>query len=200
MTNDKGSPQKMVSTPTLIILVVGLAILGYMLLQPMFAPEDSGSVPEQPAVDNQAVVPDSNNSPVQNQTVSNSKTLPIVKNGAVSERDPFLPSALILAKAEPSKPEPLPIPEIKPEPPKKTEPIPTPKADTANLTWKGLVGAEAEQIVMIQRNNRTYTLRLGDLLPGTQYILSEVTHDSVLLISPAEQKRLYKKKEAKKNG
>lgn len=203
MTNDNGSPQKMVSTPTLIFLVVALAVLGYMLLQPMFAPDSSGSVAKQPVADNQppaAATGDNYSDAAIQQQASNNEVLTVAKNGTVSNRDPFLPSALVYVKRDITNSEPQPVLDLKPEPPKKTEPESTSKTEAANLTWKGLVGAETDQLVMIQRNNRTYSLRLGDILPGTQFILSEVTSDSILLISPTEQKRLYKKKEAKKNG
>ena len=201
MTNENGSPQKMVSTPTLIILVVALAILGYMLLQPMFAPASSGSASEQPVVANNQTPATAGNNPNPSiqQPATNNEVITVAKSGAISDRDPFLPSGLVYVNRDITGREPEPFPEQL-ELSKATEPVSPSKADAANLTWKGLVGAETDQLVMIRLNNRTYSLRLGDVLPGTQFILSEVTNDSILLISPTEQKRLYKKKEAKING
>jgi cytoskeletal protein RodZ len=200
MNTEEQSEQKVISTPTIIILVVGLGVLGYLLLQPLFAPKEQAAVSTAPA--------GAASQPATSSTGTASASVPVstgtkeasdqteqaLNLSGVSDRDPFLPSTIMFAK-EPQtvKTEPVPPPI---EPTKPVEKTVTPPQEVP-LSWKGVVGSGPNQVVMIRRNNRTYTLHLGDMVSGTEYILAEILKDSVLLISPQGQKRLFRKKEVK---
>jgi cytoskeletal protein RodZ len=200
MNTEEQSEQKVISTPTIIILVVGLGVLGYLLLQPLFAPKEQAAVSTAPA--------GAASQPATSSTGTASASVPVstgtkeasdqteqaMNLSGVSDRDPFLPSTIMFAK-EPQtvKTEPVPPPI---EPTKPVEKTVTPPQEVP-LSWKGVVGSGPNQVVMIRRNNRTYTLHLGDMVSGTEYILAEISKDSVLLISPQGQKRLFRKKEVK---
>jgi hypothetical protein len=200
MKTEEQAQQKAIGTPTIIILVVGLGVLGYLLLQPLFAPKEQAAAPSSPAT-SAATGTDSLPVPVSGETkVASGQTAQAMDGISVSSnRDPFLPSTIMMAKPEPQPVRAEPVltqPIEKVAPPKPVEKLPAPP-QKASLSWKGVVGSGPNQVVMIQRNNRTYTLHLGDMVAGTEYILAEVSKDSILLISPQGQKRLFKKKEVK---
>jgi hypothetical protein len=200
MNTEEQAQQKAISTPTIITLVVGLAVLGYLLLQPLFAPKEQAAVSTAPAgaasqPATSSIGTASASVPVSTGTKEASdQTEQAMNLSGVSDRDPFLPSTIMFAK-EPQtvKTEPVPPPI---EPTKPVEKTVTPPQEVP-LSWKGVVGSGPNQVVMIRRNNRTYTLHLGDMVSGTEYILAEISKDSVLLISPQGQKRLFRKKEVK---
>jgi cytoskeletal protein RodZ len=199
MNTEEQSEQKVISTPTIIILVVGLGVLGYLLLQPLFAPKEQAAVSTAPA--------GAASQPATSSTGTASASVPVstgtkeasdqteqaLNLSGVSDRDPFLPSTIMLTKGPQTvKTEPV-APSIEPSKPEK----PSTPPQEVPLSWKGVVGSGPNQVVMIRRNNRTYTLHLGDMVSGTEYILAEISKDSVLLISPQGQKRLFRKKEVK---
>jgi hypothetical protein len=200
MNTEEQSEQKTISTPTIIILVAGLAVLGYLLLQPLFAPKEQAAVSTAPA--------GAASQPAASSTGTASASVPVstgtkeasdqteqaMNLSGVSDRDPFVPSTIMLAKGSQTvKTEPIPQFIEPPKPVGK----PTSPSQEVPLSWKGVVGSGPNQVVMIRRNNRTYTLHLGDMVSGTEYILAEISKDSVLLISPQGQKRLFRKKEVK---
>jgi hypothetical protein len=200
MKTEEQAQQKAIGTPTIIILVIGLGVLGYLLLQPLFAPKEQAAAPSSPAT-SAATGTDSLPVPVSSETkVASGQTAQTMDGISVSSnRDPFLPSTIMMAKPEPQPVRAEPVltqPIEKVAPPKPVEKLPVPPQE-APLSWKGVVGSGTSQVVMIQRNNRTYTLHLGDVVAGTEYILAEISKDSILLISPQGQKRLFKKKEVK---
>lgn len=216
MTAEKQDAPKMISTPTILVLVAAVGLLGYLFIQPMLAPKEpapaagakSATTQSAPiAAANQGnIAPPASNTAVE-QGQSPAIGLEEVAAGDASERDPFLPSALLLAKLAAQNTQNVPVPEVTPAEPKvdtapqfqpKVEQKPeAEKSPETGIVWRGIVGSGDSQLVMIQRNNRTYNLNVGETLPGTQYILAEVNKDSILLVSPTEQKRLYRKKEAK---
>jgi type II secretory pathway component PulC len=198
MNTEEQAQQKAISTPTIITLVVGLAVLGYLLLQPLFAPKEQAAVSSAPAVAASQPATSSTGTassvPVSTGTKEASdQTEQALNLSGVSDRDPFLPSTIMLTKGPQTvKTEPV-APSIEPSKPEK----PSTPPQEVPLSWKGVVGSGPNQVVMIRRNNRTYTLHLGDVVSGTEYILAEISKDSVLLISPQGQKRLFRKKEVK---
>jgi cytoskeletal protein RodZ len=209
MKTAEQAPQKVISAPTLVVLVAGLGLLGFMLLPPLFAPKEQAAAPSspgdsqaQPAVSNGPASVKTPASPGTEEASAQTNAAAGGFSGA-SNRDPFLPSAMILPNPEPQpvKAEPvLPPPVAKTEPAqsaKKAVAVPPASPPEALLAWKGVVGSGPNQVVMVQRNNRTFTVHPGDMVPGTEYILTEISKDSILLISPREQKRLFKKKEVK---
>jgi hypothetical protein len=227
---------KMISAPTIVVLVVGVALIAYMFIQPMFAPKDnlSAVAPDAANSANQIAVkapgearkipPDSaaanHQAPVRPGVDAASLgqgNLPteaaLIKDNHVeriSDRDPFIPSGVIaraVAVVQPKTENPAVAPT---GPPLKVEaviakaqpaikPVRTPTP--VQFVWKGIVGGFGpQQLVLIQHNARTYILHQGDPVPGTHYIVAEVTPETVLLTSPSDQLRLSKKKEAKING
>jgi hypothetical protein len=220
------APKKMIGTPTIVVLCVGVSLFAYMLVQPMFAPKaelpaafggtakvDSPAAkvrpeaaPAQPAAVKSAapvVVP-------VDKEVAAAPVQPAKNNGVElgSDRDPFVPSTAIAraaaaaqvktetAPAAPSKMEPS-TANAKPN----SKPEVKPELKPAVFTWKGVVGGFGpQQVVLIQHNARTYILHQGDSVPGTKYVVAEVTSEMVVLASPSEQLRLSKKKEVKING
>jgi cytoskeletal protein RodZ len=201
MKNEAQVQPKAISTPTIIVLVVGLGLLGYLLLQPLFAPKEQAAAPSSPA--EAAAQPATSSTgaasapvPASTGTTAASDQTDLTGDGflGTAHRDPFLPSTIMLAKPEPQPVRAEPVAKL--EPPQPVDKLPAPPQEVP-LSWKGVVGSGPNQVVMIQRNNRTYTLHLGDVVAGTEYILAEVSKDSILLISPQGQKRLFKKKEVK---
>jgi hypothetical protein len=229
------APQKMISAPTIVVLCVGVALIAYMLVQPLFAPKaelpaasggtakvDSPAaktLPETAPAQPATVQPAAPAAVPVDKGVAAAPVQPAQNNGVElsSDRDPFVPSTAIaraaaaaqtktetaavvpvappkieppLVKAKPNR-----RPEVKPE----IKPVATPPP--AVFAWKGVVGGFGpQQVVLIQHNARTYILHQGDPVPGTKYVVAEITSEMVVLASPGEQLRLSKKKEAKING
>lgn len=63
--------------------------------------------------------------------------------------------------------------------------------------WQGVLGTKNDSVVIIRYKGKTHFLRNGDKLPGTEYRLSSVKNNYVVLNSPTEQIMLEKSKEAK---
>jgi hypothetical protein len=215
------APQKMISTPTIVVLCIGGALIAYMLIQPLFAPKT-----ELPAVSGSPAKVDRPAAKVQPDTVPSQPAAVAVANGAAptparpaastgaelsSDRDPFVPSTAIARaaaaariKAEPAAVGSVAPPQIKPVTVANLKPKLKPVAASppaAGFAWQGVVGGPGvQQVVLIRHNARTYILHQGDPVPGTKYIVDEVTSETVLLASPSERLRLSKKKEAKVNG
>jgi hypothetical protein len=241
----ESAPSKMISAPTIVVLVVGVALIAYMFIQPMFAPKDNPPAvapgaansanqiaakapgearkiaPDNAAANNRASVrPGVGAAPLGQGDLSPTEAALIKDNRVelISDRDPFIPSGVIaraVAAAQPKTENPMvappgpppkvetviakALPAIKPEVIPKDKPVHTPTP--VQFIWKGIIGGFGpQQVVLIQHNARTYILHQGDPVPGTNYIVAEVTPETVLLTSPSDQLRLSKKKEAKING
>jgi hypothetical protein len=213
------APKKKLSIPTIVVLAVGGVLIVYMLVQPLVIPKEQRS-------DNPVTKVRTANNPAQAAPVSaaaqsapGSKAMVVPDRAAladvavktakgkfISGRDPFMPSPVLIRAAV----EPIPAPVVFPERPPaptivKTQPeitsVPAVTASPDRFAWKGVVGSYGEQqVVIIQHNVRSYILHQGEPVPGTKYIVAEVTPDMVVLTSPDKELRLSKKKEAKTNG
>jgi hypothetical protein len=210
---EQGQNKKpLLSPPTIAVLLIGLGLIAYMLLPPLFAPEtktpggagDANSKVSSLPVKNsdRPVTPStreaqSTSVPVARDVVAPAGGMTPAREGALSDRDPFIPAVMPGGtRVKPSEALKT-LPEVIAT---KFQPSEAP-LPAVQLAWKGLVGrAGVGQVVIIQHNQKTYILRRGDPVPGTEYVVTEVTPDSVLLVAPDEQKRLFKKKEAKING
>ncbi len=69
-------------------------------------------------------------------------------------------------------------------------------ATTKGFTWRGTIGSKDDAVALIGYNQKSYILRLGDALPGTDYKVAEIAQDMLILASPKEKIQLDKKKEA----
>lgn len=63
--------------------------------------------------------------------------------------------------------------------------------------WTGSLATAEGQVVIIQCKNKTYILHLGQNLPGTDYQLTEIQQEMVILKAPGKELRLRRKEEAK---
>lgn|GEM_PF-764752 len=196
MKTNEGKPQKPVSMPVIVLAVICLGAAAYLMLQPSdpgVAVESANSVKtpvESETVQSEVAATDETGNKIEDEIEN--KT---VKNVLISERDPFLPSSLFVAR---TRKESLPVKTEKP----KIQPSEAPLASGSNkdnkvkesepIEWKGVVGSKDNTVVLIRHNNKTHLLRLGDLVPGTQYMVAQIATDSVLLVSPGQQLRLSK--------
>lgn len=62
---------------------------------------------------------------------------------------------------------------------------------------KGIMGTESSQVIIVRYQNKSYLLKLGEILPGTKYRVTEITDDSVILSTPKGRIKLDKKERAK---
>jgi hypothetical protein len=222
--NESAHP-KMISTPTIVVLVIGVALIAYMFIQPLLAPK--GQLPPatrdaaNPANQGAAKTTGAAGKPQPTAVAANDRAsvqpgvgagspgkanlatdAALTKNSRVeliSDRDPFVPSGVI-ARAAAAKTETV-IPAVAPTRPPQVAAVIAKAPPLVRFAWKGVVGGFGpRQVVLIQHNARTYILHQGDPVPGTKYIVAEVTTETVLLTSPSDQLRLSKKKEAKVNG
>ena len=101
------------------------------------------------------------------------------------QRDPFEPSQFFLQSTVVKNTSQMPG-----ERPTLTLASPKPEA-----IWEGIMATnDNDQIVMIRYMGRSYSLRLGDPLPGTNYNLTEINPDSITLRNPNANLKLYRKK------
>lgn len=63
--------------------------------------------------------------------------------------------------------------------------------------WKGTIKTNDGQVAIISYHGKSYLLRIGDQLSDSNYRLSEINQDSILLTSPKKPLRLRKNEEAK---
>jgi hypothetical protein len=201
--SENAAAPKALSTPTLVLLAIGGALILYMLLQPMFASKDKQAEIPNTEVSGSAVAKRA--SQAGGETLNTGLTA-VAPEKVRSGRDPFLPSSSYIRKVvgangkpdlSPTSSATKPVVKSQPQP----EVAPVVATRTGQFVWRGVVGDfGSQQVVLIQHNARTYILRQGDPVPGTKYTVTEVTSEMVVLASPSGQLRLVKKKEAKING
>lgn len=63
--------------------------------------------------------------------------------------------------------------------------------------WTGVLATSEGQVVIIRHNNRSYILHLGQIIPGTEYQLTEIRQEMVILKAPGKELRLRRKEGAK---
>ncbi len=62
---------------------------------------------------------------------------------------------------------------------------------------KGIVGTSSSQVVIVRYQNKSYLLKLGEILPGTKYRVAEIHNSSVVFLTPTGRLKLDKKERAK---
>ncbi len=62
---------------------------------------------------------------------------------------------------------------------------------------KGIVGTASAQVVIVRHQNKSYLLKLGEILPGTEYRVTEINSSEVVLLSPKGRLKLDKKERDK---
>jgi hypothetical protein len=218
----KAAPPKL-SIPTIVVMAVGGVLIVYMLVQPLIfnkaqSPAAGNNPVAQVSTANDTAKPNpAQTAPAPSAAESATGSVATVvqdkaaaladvpvktkKDELISDRDPFVPSPVLARAAAaffPVKPpETQTAVEIQPE--ITAAPAVTPPPD--RFAWKGVVGSYGtQQVVIIQYNTRSYILHQGEPVPGTNYLVAEVTPNMVVLTSPDKQIRLSKKKEAKING
>ncbi|TCL67434.1 hypothetical protein EDC14_1014124 [Hydrogenispora ethanolica] len=63
--------------------------------------------------------------------------------------------------------------------------------------WQGIIGTTANKLALVGFKNKSYLLKIGDRLSDSDYRLTEIQPDAILLQSATKQLRLGKTKEAK---
>lgn len=184
-----------VSMPVVIAGCLALVVAVFLLLQP--------SETAHPTNNASVNVEKKSNSVTKDLSIETTvKSKLETDNDLISAgRDPFLPSELFWSRTKSKKDSVTnPISE-----PIKEQTVISPVTQSTQekpepvMSWKGIVTTkDNDSVILINYNNKTHTLRIGDLIPGTRYIVSEVNSESVLLISPERQLRLHKKKEGNK--
>ncbi len=132
--------------------------------------------------------------------------------GIIPPRDPFLPPAVVrTARAQQAPPGPAPAapgretagtspPPDSGRPPPAAEKSPVAPAEgehrAAEPVWTGTIAAAGEQVVIIKYKNKSYILHLGEQLPETDYRVTEIRPEMVILRAPDKELRLRRKEEA----
>lgn len=132
----------------------------------------------------------------------------LFQNDTNTNRDPFEPSKLYIqnknnqtnvnapvASTVPDAVKLIPVQSSIPLATPTLTPTPSPKEE---IVWEGVVSSKNDQLVLIKYKDKSLSMRLGDRLPGTSYILAQINKDYVVLLSPKDKLQLNRKKEAKK--
>jgi type II secretory pathway component PulC len=124
----------------------------------------------------------------------------------MSKRDLFLPPPSIIAarrrKDQNIRPTPPPKQPVRDDlqlirPDQGLLPIAKPDENPEKPILKGILGTENSQVIIVRYQNKSYLLKLGEILPGTKYRVSEINNDSVILTTPKGRVKLEKKERAK---
>lgn len=107
----------------------------------------------------------------------------------LAHRDPFEPSNFYTRSVS-AKNNPAPVPNL--------ITVPSVQKGSSGIEWEGVISAgNNDQVIIIRYKDNPYSLRLGDRLPGTQYIVGQVNQNSVLLMAPKGKLQLNRKKEVR---
>lgn len=69
--------------------------------------------------------------------------------------------------------------------------------NTEKPVLKGIVGTASTQVAIVRYQNKSFLLKLGEILPGSEYRVTEIDSDQVTLISPKGLLKLDRKARAK---
>lgn len=124
-----------------------------------------------------------------------------VNIGPTSKRDLFLPPPSVIA-ARRKKDNMSPSQPIRNEPqlikPDQGFTVPAKEDENSEKPiLKGIMGTASSQVIIVRYQNKSYLLKLGEILPGTQYRVAEINHNSVILQTPKGSLKLEKKERAK---
>ncbi|NLW48891.1 MAG: hypothetical protein GXY86_16375 [Firmicutes bacterium] len=186
------------------LLVVLLFALGGALYWSFFMqPKPAPISPTSPAT---AVPPLTGN--INDKYTEDQLTTPSLKmgTGPISKRDLFLPPPSIIAarrrKDQTTRPTVPPNQPVRDDlqlirPDQGLLPIAKPDENPEKPVLKGILGTENSQVIIVRYQNKSYLLKLGEILPGTKYRVGEINNDSVILITPKGRVKLDKKERAK---
>lgn len=62
---------------------------------------------------------------------------------------------------------------------------------------KGIVGTASAQVIIVRYKNKSYLLKLGEILPGTEYRVAEISPSRTILQSPKGRLTLDRKERGK---
>lgn len=180
------------------LLIVLLFALGATLYWRFFTqPKPAPSVPApQPA----PVLPNINNINAGEQMETRDQTQ---IQGPISNRDIFLPPASVIAARrkkeagpqqsyQPAQPAGDGFTLIRPDQEIKKE-----DENPEKPELKVIVGTASNQVIVVRYRNKSYLLKLGEILPGTEYRVTEIQSSSVILQSPQGRLKLERKERAK---
>ncbi len=126
----------------------------------------------------------------------------IISTGPISKRDLFLPpSSIIVARRRKDNVNPS-------NQPVWNEPaLVSPDQGLTDLIkegensekpiLKGIVGTTSTQVAIVRYQNKSFLLKLGEILPGTEYRVTEINSNELILLSPKGLLKLDKKERAK---
>lgn len=177
------------------LLIVLLIVLGGVLYLNFMQPKTAPVSP---------VPPSSKNTPWTNGNIGDQPEREEFKtsSGPVSNRDLFLPPpSIILARRRKDNAH-------QPNQPVWNEPalirldqgltdVIKEDENTEKPILKGIVGTASTQVAIVRYQNKSFLLKLGEILPGSEYRVTEIDRDQVTLLSPKGLLKLDKKEGAK---
>lgn len=193
--NGNSQPKQPAVRPGLLIfllIILGGALYWNFFMQPKPAPVS----PAPPAT---TAAPLTNNINTLNQPETQD---PKLSTGPVSKRDLFLPppSIIVARRSKDNN-------DISSNKPVWNEPkLIKPGQEISNAKvnenpekpiLKGIVGTASTQVIIVRYQNKSYLLKLGEILPGTEYRVAEISGSEVVLLSPKGRLKLDKKERAK---
>lgn len=185
-----------------LLLVLLSALAGTLYWRFFMQPKPA---PTTPTVPPKVVTPLTNIN--DNHSKSQLETLNLKHDAVpISNRDLFMPPPSIIAarrrkdsNMRPISPEKQPIDDesklIKADQGLLT--VAKPDENPEKPVLKGIMGTESSQVIIVRYQNKSYLLKLGEILPGTKYRVVEITNDSVILMTPKGRIKLDKKERAK---
>ena len=117
-------------------------------------------------------------------------------------RNPFLAPGIVMAKKSIANPvgeeaPPTPLQNVNLDPPQVVPVEPVQEVgESRKPNFKGTLASGDDYLVMVEYQNKTHLLRLGDQLPGSKYLLGEIETDAIMLVSEQERLKVKKKEEA----
>lgn len=193
MKGNSQEKQPAVRPGLLIILlgVLGVALYWNFFMQPKPAPVSP--------------VPRTSNITPETQGNINDLSKPedtTISIGPISKRDLFLPPpAIITARRrkdnvnrsnQPDRNEPALI-----SPDQGLTDLLKEEEDSGKPVLKGIVGTTSTQVAIVRYQNKSFLLKLGEILPGTEYRVTKIDSNEVILLSPKGLLKLDKKERAK---
>jgi hypothetical protein len=186
-----------------LLLVLLLALAGTLYWRFFMQPKPT---PTTPTVPSTVVTPLTNN--INDNYSENQLETPNLKLGAgpISNRDLFMPPPSIITARRRKDSNMRPISPVKQpieDEPKLIRPdqglltVAKPDENPEKPILKGIMGTESSQVIIVRYQNKSYLLKLGEILPGTKYRVVEITNDSVILMTPKGRIKLDKKERAK---
>jgi hypothetical protein len=205
MMSQDNKKKQTISPVTWIILVLAMAGFIYIYFTPQ---PDAGGVQPTPAPVNSVEPTDQ---PVATVSEGSQEIDPNAAGTTTSEvkaenvaagntRNPFLPPSIVrnyLSKPKHSSSFPIVTTPSVPVTGGSSEKItekPVEKPVEIKPVWKGFLGTRHDRLAIVRYKGKAYFLRVGDRIQGTDYVLTRMESEYIVLDSPKEQVRLVKEK------